>query len=289
MRYTRMLLTVSLILLLTACSTQIGYRFADTLVEWELDEFVELTSDEAQQVDQAITELHYWHATQELPFYAEQLENLRDKIAEQTLTENDIADAYDTAFTAWQRMLTAIEPHALTLLPALSDAQVQQIEKELAKRLAEERDELAEFTTAEARQKNLRKRSRERARSWLQRPTPLQERLLNDWSEQRQPTRELWLAYTEAWQASFIEVLRNRHNENEFPVQLKQLMFHSDALYSATLAERIAHNREHTMTLFYKLYQSLTPKQRQRIVNKLDDYITDFNELAVLFAERGPE
>lgn len=289
MRYTRMLLTASLLLLLTACSTQIGYRFADTLVEWELEEFVELSADEAQQVDHAITELHYWHATQELPFYAEQLQRLRDKIADQTLTENDIAAAYNTAFMAWQRMLLAIEPHALALLPALSDAQVQQIEKELGKRLAEEREELREFTTAEARQKHLRKRARDRARAWLQRPTSLQDRLLNEWSEQRLPTRELWLAYTEAWQATFIEVLQNRNSENEFPDQLKQLMFQSDTLYSPTLAERIEHNRDHTISLFYKLYQSLTPKQRQRIVNKLDDYITDFNELAVLFAERGPE
>lgn len=287
MRYARMLLVAGVALLSAACSTQIGYRFADTFVEWELNEFVDLDDAQQQQVDLAITELHHWHATNELPFYAQQLQIFRDKIATQSLTEADIAEAYDIAFMAWQRMLTGIEPYALTLLPNLTDAQVAQIETELAKRLAEEREELAEAVASDERQAQLRKRARKNAQSWLRRATPVQERLLNQWSDERLPTRELWLAYTAKWHDSFVQALNERRNLKQFPTLLNQLFFNSDMLYSKELAEGIEHNRELTMALMYNLYQSLNSKQRQRVVAKLDEYIEDFNELAVLFEERG--
>lgn len=287
MRYARMLLVAGVALLSAACSTQIGYRFADTFVEWELNEFVDLDDAQQQQVDLAITELHHWHATNELPFYAQQLQIFRDKIATQSLTEADIAEAYDIAFMAWQRMLTGIEPYALTLLPNLTDAQVAQIETELAKRLAEEREELAEAAASDERQAQLRKRARKNAQSWLRRATPVQERLLNQWSDERLPTRELWLAYTAKWHDSFVQALNERRNLKQFPTLLNQLFFNSDMLYSKELAEGIEHNRELTMALMYNLYQSLNSKQRQRVVAKLDEYIEDFNELAVLFEERG--
>ncbi|RUO49900.1 hypothetical protein CWE24_05360 [Pseudidiomarina donghaiensis] len=282
-----MLFVASIALFLTACSTQIGYRFADTFVEWELNKFVDLNDAQKQQVDIAITELHHWHATNELPFYAEQLQILRDKIATQSLTEADIAETYDIAIMAWQRMLTGIEPYALTLLPNLTDAQLAQIEVELAKRLAEEREELAEAVASDERQAQLRKRARKNAQNWLRRVTPVQERLLNQWSDERLPTRELWLAYTAQWHGGFLQALNERRNLKQFPTLLNQLLFNSDTLYSAELAERVAHNRELTMALMHDLYQSLTNKQRQRIVAKLDEYIEDCNELALFFEERG--
>lgn len=287
MRYARLLLVAGVVLLSAACSTQISYRFADTFVEWELNEFVDLNNAQQQQVNLAITELHHWHATNELPFYAQQLQILRDKIATQSLTEADIAETYNIAFSAWQRMLTGIEPYALTLLPNLTDAQVAQIEAELAKRLAEEREELAEAKTSEERQAQLRKRARKNAQSWLRRATPVQERLLNQWSDERLPTRGLWLDYTAQWHSRFVQALNERQNLKQFPTLLNQLLFNSDMLYSKALAERIEHNRELTMALMYNLYQSLNNKQRQRVVAKLDEYIEDFNELAMLFEERG--
>lgn len=286
MRYARMLFVVGAMLLTTACSTQIGYRFADTLVEWELNEFVELNDSQRQQVDIAITELHHWHATNELPFYAEQLQILRDKIATETLTEEDIRATYDIAVVAWQRMLNGIEPYAYTLLPNLSDAQVAQIEAELAKRRAEQQEEFGELSKEE-RQAKILKRSRSNAQTWLRRATPLQDRLIKAWYEERLPTSELWLAYTEQWHKAFITALQQRRNLHEFPQQLNQLLYESNKLYSPELTERVSHNRELTMSMFYKLYLSLNSKQRQRVVAKLDEYIEDCNELAAHFEERG--
>lgn len=287
MHYAKVFVGAVLVLALTACSTQIGYRFADTLIEWELNEFVEFSDSQQQQVDLAITELHHWHATQELPIYAQELQLIRDKIVNQTLSEADILNVYERALSAWHRSLSNIQPYAMTMMPTLTDAQVAQIEAALAERLADEREELAELGTPQKRQERLRKRAKDNAQNWLHRPSSVQRRLINDWTEQRLSTRELWLEYTESWNKAFIEALRMRRDINQFPKRIEQLFYHSDQLYSEELRQRIAHNRELTMTLMVNLYQSLDAKQRQRIANKLDDYIEDFNELAMLFEENG--
>lgn len=289
MRYARVLGCLVVMLLMSACSTQLGYRFADTLVEWELSEFAELNSQQQQQVDVAITELHYWHATKELPVYANQLNILRKKIADQSLTETDIANAYEAAFNAWQRAINAIEPYAITILPTLTEAQIEQIQAELINRQTKAQAELAEFESSEEQRAQTQKKALETLRKWVRRPTQLQERLIKDWSAKRIPTRALWLEYNSQWQQAFIETLQQRRQIHQFPKQLKELFYNANAMYSAELSQGIEHNRELTMALLVKLYHSLNARQRARVVSKLDSYVEDFNELTELFAERGPE
>lgn len=289
MRCLRIIISAIAIVTLSACSTQLGYRFADTLVEWKIGEFVQLDKQQEQHVDQAIAELHYWHATSELPFYASQLQILRDKIAEQSLTPADITAVYDSAFIAWQRAMVKFEPYAVSLLPQLTDEQIAQIQAKMAEQLQSERDELAELGSAQELQARTYKRAHKNMRDWVRRTTPLQERLLQQWSQAREPTRELWLDYNEQWHQAFLSALENRHQPEVFAEQITRLFFHSQQFYSDALAENIEANRDMTMILFYELYQSLTAKQRRRVVAKLDDYINDFNQLAAYFEKRGPQ
>src|SRR5690554_6925441 len=224
MRYAWKLTLVLLALLTTACSTQIGYKFADTLVEWEINEYVELDNQQQQQVDRAITELHHWHATSELPFYAHHLQNLRDKIATRELTEADLTAMYEVVFIAWQRALTALEPHALELLPQLTDAQVQQILTRMDEDRAEDLEKASEYS-GEARVQRMRERAEENARKWIRKLTPLQERILREWVAERQDTRELWREYDDKWRMEFERALQVRNDPEQFPAMFKQLMF----------------------------------------------------------------
>ncbi|WP_417658300.1 DUF6279 family lipoprotein [Pseudidiomarina sp.] len=288
MRYAVMLVAVTLVLLLSACSSQLGYRFADTLVEWKLDDYVELNEQQEQRVDTAITSLHYWHATSELPFYAEQLQQLRDQVADKQLDEASLIAVYEQVFVAWQRMLSGLRPYALELLPELSDAQVTQLMQKLNERQQEERDELAEYDDSELVQRT-RKRAEKNARSWLGQLTPLQERLIRSWVSERLPTRALWLDYNEKWQSSFQETLMIRQDTERFAAQLDRLMFEPQQLRSEQLKAGIQTNQDATLSLILKLEQSLTDRQRRRVLAKLDGYIEDMQELNEHFRQQGPE
>lgn len=276
---------VFVILTISGCSTQLGYRFADTFVEWEINKYVDLNAQQQADVDRAITELHYWHATSELPVYTKQLQELRDKIAAENLSLVDLQTTYKQLFSAWQRILNELEPYALQFLPELTDEQTEQLLKKLAERQQDERQELREANgeLAEQRQR-WRKRSEKNARTWLRRLTPVQERLLIEWVNQREATASLWLDYNDQWQQNFAEALNQRDNAAIFSGQMRALMYDSERLKSPELKQITEQNRAATLDFFYLLYQSLTDEQRQRVVRKLDGYIEDMEALAQHFA-----
>jgi hypothetical protein len=276
---------VVITLLLSACSTQFGYRFADTLIEWKLNDYVSLNSQQEQSVDQAITTLHQWHATSELPYYAQQLQTLRDKIASNTLTESDLVATYEQFFIAWQRMLNAVEPHAQEMLPQLSDEQIIELIENLREKQREEEEELLEYSDSE-RSKRLIRRAEKNTRSWLGQVTKVQQRLINRWVVERLDTRELWLDYNQRWLNEFEKALQQRQQPEQFNNYLQQLFYNSEQWRSEELRSRVEHNQQLTLVLFYQLSETLTDRQRRRIVDKLDGYIEDMNEIAEDFTKR---
>lgn len=276
---------VVITLLLSACSTQFGYRFADTLIEWKLNDYVSLNSQQEQSVDQAITTLHQWHATSELPYYAQQVQTLRDKIANDSLTEADLVTTYEQFFIAWQRMLNAVEPHAQEVLPQLSDEQVAELILNLREKQREEEEELLEDSDSE-RAKRLIRRAEKNARSWLGQVTKVQQRLINRWVVERLDTRELWLDYNQRWLNEFENTLQQRHQSEQFNQDLQQLFYEPQQWRSKELRTHIEHNQQLTLALFYQLSETLTERQRRRVVDKLDGYIEDMNEIADDFSSR---
>lgn len=276
---------VVITLLLSACSTQFGYRFADTLIEWKLNDYVSLNSQQEQSVDQAITTLHQWHATSELPYYAQQVQTLRDKIANDSLTEADLVTTYEQFFIAWQRMLNAVEPHAQEVLPQLSDEQVAELILNLREKQREEEEELLEDSDSE-RAKRLIRRAEKNARSWLGQVTKVQQRLINRWVVERLDTRELWLDYNQRWLNEFENTLQQRHQSEQFNQDLQQLFYEPQQWRSEELRTHIEHNQQLTLALFYQLSETLTERQRRRVVDKLDGYIEDMNEIADDFSSR---
>jgi len=276
---------VVITLLLSACSTQFGYRFADTLIEWKLNDYVSLNSQQEQSVDQAITTLHQWHATSELPYYAQQLQTLRDKIASNTLTETDLVATYEQFFIAWQRMLNAVEPHAQEMLPQLSDEQIIELIENLREKQREEEEELLEYSDSE-RSKRLIRRAEKNTRSWLGQVTKVQQRLINRWVVERLDTRELWLDYNQRWLNEFEKALQQRQQPEQFNNYLQQLFYNPEQWRSEELRSRVEHNQQLTLVLFYQLSETLTDRQRRRIVDKLDGYIEDMNEIAEDFTKR---
>lgn len=276
---------VVITLLLSACSTQFGYRFADTLIEWKLNDYVSLNSQQEQSVDQAITTLHQWHATSELPYYAQQLQTLRDKIASNTLTETDLVATYEQFFIAWQRMLNAVEPHAQEMLPQLSDEQIAELTENLREKQREEEEELLEYSDSE-RSKRLIRRAEKNTRSWLGQVTKVQQRLINRWVVERLDTRDLWLDYNQRWLNEFEKALQQRQQPEQFNNYLQQLFYNPEQWRSEELRSRVEHNQQLTLVLFYQLSETLTDRQRRRIVDKLDGYIEDMNEIAEDFSKR---
>src|SRR5690606_39887650 len=145
-----------IILFLSGCSTQLGYRFADTFIEWKVDDYVDLSGQLETDFSQAVDEFHLWHAQQELPKYRQSLHEIRALVLSETITTADSERLRQQGWEYWDAIRYQSVPYAKEFLPRLSAEQVSQLSgnlqkefKERMERRAERAAELAELDDAE--------------------------------------------------------------------------------------------------------------------------------------------
>lgn len=277
------LIVLSLSVALTGCSTQFGYRFADTYLEWQLAKYVDVSGELQTDVNSAIDELHMWHARSELPRYRDFLDTIINDLDHGRIDAQHLFNYTDEAFELWQRIRNQVTPYAQEFLPRLNATQRAQLIENLRERLQEERDEAQELT-ADDRFERSYERALDRANDWLGRVEPLQRRILRRWLHERDDSDVLWLDYQEEWLNRFEHVLAESQSDT-FAVELYKLFTQPEQLRSDDLKAQNAANRELAVAVTLVMYQSLSPRQEQHLKAKLRDYratLTDLiNEYAV--------
>jgi len=272
-------LVLSLTLVLTGCAAQLGYRYADTLVEWQLDDYVELNSEQQQQASQVIDQLHQWHATTELPKYRRELLKLRTLISEQSLQREHIGEFEDKLWLFWSNVQQQVVKHS-DLLNQLTVEQRRQLISNLYENIEEERAERAEDNTSELLAEIERvNRREERLKEWTGEVTKEQQVILHDWVKAR-PESSFWLDYRQRWTAEFETVLL----QQPIPEQpLNRLITQPREIRSEAHLQYNEQRRYVRHKYMWALYQSLNQKQRDRLVNKADEYLELLSDLIADF------
>ncbi|RUO60286.1 DUF6279 family lipoprotein [Pseudidiomarina insulisalsae] len=273
----RLLLIIFLASLLSACSTQFGYRLADTFLEWQLGKYVEVSGQLERDIDASIDELHLWHARSELPRYRDLLDELLTDLDRGDISETTILSYSEHVYDLWRRIRYQVEPYAQVYLPRLSIAQRQQLIDNLAQRLEEEREE-AQQLSAEERFEQSYERMIERAEEWLGRVHADQRRILRRWVTETEQSDRLWLTYQESWLEAFQEALADPADKS-FSDQIQLLMTEPELLRSAELQAQIVRNRQLGIAALNQLYKSLSEPQKLRLKSKLRDYRATLTEL----------
>ena len=262
---------------LVGCSNRLGYRFADTFIEWRLADYVTLSGQFEDEVSATIDTLHRWHAQTQLPRYRDTLAELKHLIITNELTEDDVYRYSDVIYGWWQAVRIEIEPYAVHYLPQLSDKQREQLLQKLNDDISERREEIAETDYAEVLKRS-QKRMENSLSDWIGRLEPAQTRYLNRWLEQRQDLRWQWLDYQQIWLDEFTEVVTTS-DQDAFAQRLQQLILQPEQLRPADFQVSIDQGCEATLQMIFSIYQSLTPKQRHRLVRTIDGYIGDLDSL----------
>lgn len=279
----RLAVLVVLLLVIAGCSNRLGYRFADTFIEWRLADYVTLSGALDDQVSASIDALHVWHAQTQLPLYRDTLIELRTLIINNDLTEADVFRYSTVIYGWWENVRIEVEPYALLYVPQLNESQRWQILKKLNDDIEERRQEIADTEFTEVLQRS-QKRMEKSLSGWIGRLESSQTRYLKSWLRQREDTREQWLSYQQLWRDEFAEVLLNTHQPEQFERRLQQLILQPEQLRPAELQVLIEQGRETTLQMIYALYETLTPRQKYRLVRTLDDYISDLDSLIAAYA-----
>lgn len=263
--------TLLALLMLSGCTANIGYQFADTLVEWRVKEYVDLNSEQEETLTKKVDEFHLWHARTQIPKYREALFNLRQKVNNKTLEKSDIVEFEQTLLGFWQNLLDRIATETV-LINQLSVRQKQQ----LVERIEEKQQERFE-KFEEKQSENPILRQLERANEVesdlediIGDLTEQQDKLLRDWVANSPSIQEDWLNYRAMWLTEFETLLLTEPTDIG---KLSALIKNPKQLRSEALQEKIEQSSDARNTFLWNMYVSLSEKQRKAAVAKADEYI----------------
>lgn len=274
---------ILIILVLTGCSNRLGYRFADTLVEWKLDDYVDLSGDLERDVSASIDELHRWHAQTQLPAYRELLLKIRTDLTREDLTEQDLLLLSTAIYGLWENIQLQVEPYAQVYLPRLTATQRAQLVKTIQKDLNEDIEKVQEEGSYEESRKKRYKRMKDSFSEWLGTVNEAQLQYMNQWLEQRDDMRMDWISYRQSWLDNFAEVL-NAPSAPDYQQRIYALMVAPEQFRSPELQARIEANRAASIKLVHQIYQSMTAKQRRHLLDMIDGYLEDLDSLIETFS-----
>jgi hypothetical protein len=277
MRALKLLACCAAVLLLGACSAvRLAYDHLDTVIRWEVSEYVDLTAPQRRAFNAELDPLWRWHRQSQLPLYAADLRELADQVQAGPLSLQQVEAANARILAYWDAFADQAAPGYSRVVGGFSDAQVADMIRRIGKEL-ERKSRKERKLSAEQHRQHLIDAMNDGLRDWIGRPDPAQAQLLEQWA-------------TEAAAA-----VPQQDRENERQARLGR--------YTALLASRTQPGFEDRVRAYFRtpdhqqrtpeqqdldrrlqllatLSASLQPAQRQHLCRKLLDYAADFDALA---------
>ena len=278
LRNLRFLVLVLLLTLLSACSAvRLSYDNADWLLARMAASYVDLDRDQVRALKAELAQFHHWHRSEELPRYAELLDEAARRL-EQGLSREDalwgVASVRARSHTLSQQAAEDMVPLLLTL----NDDQLVELEQRFAR-------ENRKFYAA--------KLPKDPEAAVAVRAEWLCDRLV-DWTgaltkSQRSRVEQLVRAFPEVpalrlasrrqRQAEFLRLLRQR-DDHAARAQLVAFLSDPEASRTPRYKEVMAAWEAQFVDLLLDLDRSLTPRQRATAVERLRSYAAEFRGLS---------
>jgi hypothetical protein len=273
------------VVMLTACSAaRLGYNNGPALGVWWLDGYLDLDSEQEAQARQALSTWFDWHRSTQLPDYAQWMATWTSR-AEGEVTGAEVCQwtelSRDRLQVAADRAAQDLSP----LLTGIRPAQWAYLERELAERLAERREEMV-TDDPRRRQAASLERAVERGESFYGSLTPGQRSLLASRLASSPLNAAAWLTERERRQRAFMQGLRQAQSVpvdqrgSELKRVMQQFLRPADGEY-ATLQARW---QAHTCDTSAALHNSASAQQRQHLRERLSGWEEDLRVLAAAAA-----
>jgi hypothetical protein len=267
---------------LTGCSmARLGYNNGPALAVWWLDGYLDLDSAQEAQARQALAGWFDWHRRTQLPDYARWLA---------TWTERAGGEVSGDEVCRWseltrERALAAADRAAAEgagLLPAIRPAQWQFLERKLAEKLSERRDEMAP-ADAQTRRAAALERAIGRGESFYGPLTPAQRTLLAERLATSPMDATAWLDERERRQRVFVQDLQRLQDEPDVVrrgEELRRVVRHFLRAPDGDYGRLQARWQAHTCETSAVLHNSASPAQRQHLRERLGGWEEDLRVLA---------
>ena len=263
---------------LVGCSsTKLAYRYADWGIVWWVEDYVSLTADQKQQLNNDIAQLRQWHCSAELPRYQAWLDELESDVSNNPPDQATVEYHQQQLFSFFPSLLERAIPVATNLLSSLSDEQVQELADNMAQSQREMEEEfLADSpeATAEARAE----RTADRVEGWLGELNSNQRDIVRQWSANRGAQTEIWLQGRKNWQLALLEILEGR-DEPTFEAELEYLILNSEEVRGEAYQTMMAESRVAMASLMHDLILAGDNTTLTHLQNRAGELNNDFEAL----------
>lgn len=275
----RMVLLLSLALVIGGCTTKLAYNYLDWAITWKVQRFVSLEGEQKEQTKQAIQKFHSWHRETQLPQYAAYLTSLQGRLNAGKLSAADIHAETDKIQLLLDQSLEYVLPDAVAVLNQLSQAQTEELLRNIAEEREEYVEEYVDISTKEQWQKRYDKFNKH-FKDWLGKRNKKQIKQIKAWVKSIEPYAAQTAKQQEVWEQQIAKVLAQRDDKEALEKGLRTLMFYRTDNWDKELKGIMDRNQERTYSLIADLLNNMSDKQRQHLNKKIDDFVQIFTELS---------
>ncbi|EPR4991947.1 DUF6279 family lipoprotein [Vibrio navarrensis] len=261
---------LGMLLPLTGCSNKMVYNHLDWVVLEYIDDYVTLTDEQEELVEERLDVLLQWHRESELPIYLSQLQLLS------TLTETQLSKpflvAQREALTQHRyRIAQKLAPDLYALALSLSQAQQDELLKNMAK-AHRKRDE----KYADLNEKEIRERYQEffveGAEEWLGELTPAQQALIKQWSQEVTITTADWRAYRAALRQAVEELFKHKQDPHYFQQHLTRLLLDPESYHGDAFKQKLQSNVDLADGYILQIARSMNAAQWRHFHREISDW-----------------
>lgn len=264
------------VVLLAACSwSQLGYRFLDTLLRWQIDEYVSLYGPQGYFINERLKNFHAWHRSEQLPLYVNFLEQQKRLLSREQVTSPELERSYNQALQLLRQSWARLLPDLLDLSVQLDDAQIREV---VAKAEADDK-EYQQDTIQVSRERRLRERQQKMSKAlenWIGSLSAEQQKRVQQWAMNLHDQPSLRLEQRQLVRQRLLTLAENRQNSPQFKQQAMQLLVQFERNWTPAYQQHSAKNRQLTLALLVDLHASLSSEQRARLMREIEKYRVDF-------------
>ena len=259
---------------LHSCSTSYVYDNLDWLVHWYVDDYVELTPQQKKEFDQRFSQLQRWHKESELQAYQLWLEDIREGLLQDSLSDKELAVSVrshrEKTLYFWERLVVEAEPHLLQLLDQLSEEQrtelTQNIRQQLLKRYKD-----PQVLDRKVWEKDKIARMEKGLKPWVGNLNREQKNKLQEWAaglhnldQQNREFRLEWLSRLTALQALPMSQRRGK---------LAALVATPDRFRTVDHLQRLGENRERTDQAIAEVIALRSKQQTKVALSEIEQWL----------------
>jgi len=266
------------LLFLSACSIKTVYNNLDWVLEGMVDDYISLSETQEQDVERQVAQLMKWHKATQLTEYANDFKAIKAFTAK-GIDDESAEIIFATFMKRWNSMKEKVAPEMADLFLTLSDKQIE----ELFARLEEENKEVDEKYKETTEQEKIELGGEKLIDSfsdWLGPLNDEQKRVLKSWPQRFKPTHEDRVNFRIKWQAALKQVLVSDEMNEDKRAQLIAMVETPSDYQSEEHRKKLVYNSKQIKELIITFEHTVTSEQKKHLAERLDYFISNFEELA---------